>query len=55
MGEEDKENDKQENKKKDLVIPDNHTFTFYIRPANYTKVISNLKLLYGSWALIGYI
>ena len=45
--------DKPEEKK--LVIDPSHTFSFYCRPGNFTKVISNLKLVYASWALLGYI
>lgn len=57
------ENDKDENKeeestkkeKKPIVIPPDHTFSFYIKPTNFVKVISNIKLVFASWSLIGYI
>ena len=32
-----------------------HNFKFYLQPANFTKIISNKKSIYGSYALIGYI
>ena len=49
----DKEEEKKE--KKPIVIPDDHTFSFYIKPANFVKVISNIKLVFASWSLLGYI
>lgn len=45
-------------KKRDLnavPIDPSHTFLFYLKPGNFTKIISNLKLIYASWALLGYI
>jgi hypothetical protein len=40
---------------KPMVIDPSHTFAFYSKPGNFTKVISNMKLVFGSWALFGYI
>lgn len=32
-----------------------HNFRFYSRPDNMAKIIGNRKLIFGTWALIGYI
>jgi hypothetical protein len=31
-----------------------HTFGFYIRPSNFTKIVSNRKTIFGIWGFIGY-
>ena len=49
------ENDKTaEADKKPIEIDPSHTFAFYCRPGNFTKIISNMKLIFASWALFGY-
>lgn len=55
MADIDNNNDNNHKEEKPLVIPPDHTFAFYCRPANFCKIISNLKLIYASWALLGYI
>lgn len=40
---------------KEIEIDPSHTRWFYSRPANFLKVASNIKLVFASWALIGYI
>lgn len=32
-----------------------HNFAFYCRPENLAKIIGNRKLIFGTWALIGYV
>ena len=32
-----------------------HNFMFYCRPGNFSKIIGNRKLIFGTWGLIGYI
>lgn len=32
-----------------------HNFWFYSRPDNFSKIIGNRKLIFGSWGLLGYI
>lgn len=49
------DNDDIKKEEKELVIPPDHTFAFYCRPTNFCKIVSNLKLVYASWALLGYI
>lgn len=41
--------------KRVVEIDPSHTFGFYIRPKNFLKVASNIKLIFASWALLGYI
>ena len=40
---------------KPFEIDPSHTFGFYLKPSNFTRVISNLKLVFATWALFGYI
>ena len=40
---------------KPMIIDPSHTIAFYSKPANFTRVISNTKLIFASWALLGYI
>ena len=32
-----------------------HNFRFYCQPNNMAKIIGNRMLIFGSWALIGYV
>ena len=38
-----------------IVVEEEHNFRFYARPANYAKIIGNMKLIYGIWGFIAYI
>jgi hypothetical protein len=49
------DNDDVKKEEKLLIIPPDHTFGFYCRPANFCKIVSNSKLIFASWALLGYI
>ena len=32
-----------------------HNFKFYCQSENFTKIIGNRKLIFGTWGLIGYL
>src|SRR5437870_4908795 len=42
-------------KKDNNEIEQDHNFCFYIRPSNFTKIVSNKKSVFGLWGLAGYI
>ena len=33
----------------------NRPFSYYLKPENFTKIVSNTKKIFGIWVLIGYI
>lgn len=41
--------------KKELEIPTTGRFKFFCQPANFTKVVSGKKTVFGLWTLLGYI
>jgi len=44
----------EEEKEKVIVVPREHTRIFFAYPSNFTKIVSNMKLIFASWALLGY-
>lgn len=48
----DKEDKPQE--EQEIVIDPTHTCCFFSRPSNFFKVASNMKLVFATWAVIGY-